>query len=173
MVDALIKAGIAAGIEPGSIGIASPFRSQVALLQAGVDALALEEGHKGVEVLTIDRCQGRDKPALIVSLVRSNADRVAGMASLFWLGCLECDVQVPRGNSAWQPVYRSLPMFFRSSGSLLRDWRRVNVALTRARSKLILIGDSQTLSEIELFGRILALAQDQGGYTLVDMLEKA
>lgn len=59
-----------------------------------------------------------------------------------------------------------------STGSLLRDWRRVNVALTRARSKLILIGDSETLCEIELFGRILALAQDQDEYTLVDVREQ-
>lgn len=30
-------------------------------------------------------------------------------------------------------------------GELLKDWRRVNVALTRARSKLVLIGSKQTL----------------------------
>lgn len=110
MVDALIKAGIAAGIEPNSIGIVSPFRSQVALLQAGVDALALEEGHKGVEVLTIDRCQGRDKTALIVSFVRSNAERVAGMS----LGCgwlvwnVMCDILV--GTVLANPFYGSLPI---------------------------------------------------------------
>lgn len=30
-------------------------------------------------------------------------------------------------------------------GELLRDWRRINVAVTRARSKLVLIGSKKTL----------------------------
>jgi DNA replication ATP-dependent helicase Dna2 len=34
-----------------------------------------------------------------------------------------------------------------SVGDLLRDWRRVNVAVTRARSKLILLGSEKTLSQ--------------------------
>jgi len=29
----------------------------------------------------------------------------------------------------------------------LQDWRRLNVAITRARSGLIIVGDSQTLSQ--------------------------
>lgn len=34
----------------------------------------------------------------------------------------------------------------RSVGELLKDWRRVNVAITRARSKLVIIGSKNTLS---------------------------
>lgn len=41
----------------------------------------------------------------------------------------------------------SLPI---QTGSLLRDWRRVNVALTRAKHKLLLIGSSSTLRHAPL-----------------------
>lgn len=61
----------------------------------------------GLEVSTIDRYQGRDKPAIILSFVRSN----------------------PEGNV----------------GRLLQDNRRLNVALTRAKAKLILVGSFSTL----------------------------
>uniref|UniRef100_A0A7S2S4F0 DNA replication ATP-dependent helicase/nuclease n=1 Tax=Mucochytrium quahogii TaxID=96639 RepID=A0A7S2S4F0_9STRA len=39
----------------------------------------------------------------------------------------------------------------RDVGGLLRDWRRINVAFTRAKSKLFVIGSSQTLESSEVF----------------------
>ncbi|KAJ1958761.1 DNA replication endonuclease-helicase Dna2 [Dispira parvispora] len=36
-------------------------------------------------------------------------------------------------------------------GELLKDWRRINVALTRARKKLILVGSIQTLESASLY----------------------
>jgi DNA replication ATP-dependent helicase Dna2 len=61
----------------------------------------------GLEISTIDRYQGRDKPAIILSFVRSN----------------------PEGKV----------------GRLVQDKPRLNVALTRAKSKLILVGSYSTL----------------------------
>ena len=61
----------------------------------------------GLEVSTIDRYQGRDKEAIIVSFVRSNKSG--------------------------------------KSGRLLDDFRRINVAVSRAKKKLILIGSQSTL----------------------------
>ncbi|KAI9482549.1 AAA domain-containing protein [Zychaea mexicana] len=43
------------------------------------------------------------------------------------------------------------------TGELLRDWRRINVAFTRAKSKIIIIGSSTTLSTTALFGIFLEL----------------
>ena len=63
---------------------------------------------KGVELSTIDRYQGRDKHAIIISFVRSNS----------------------RGKA----------------GRLLQDIRRLNVAMTRAKRKLIMIGSFSTLT---------------------------
>ena len=47
-------------------------------------------------------------------------------------------------------------------GDLLKDWRRVNVALTRARSKLIMLGSRQTLRNNGLLAKLLALVDERG-----------
>jgi len=73
----------------------------------------------GLEVSTVDKYQGRDKEAIIVSFVRSNNKGKVGR--------------------------------------LLQDIRRVNVAITRAKSKMILVGSFSTLCK--------------GSTTLKDILE--
>ncbi|KAI9794693.1 MAG: Tripartite DNA replication factor [Piccolia ochrophora] len=45
----------------------------------------------------------------------------------------------------------------RNVGDLLKDWRRVNVAFTRARTKLLVLGSKSTLKENELLGRFIDL----------------
>lgn len=72
-----------------------------------------------VEVLTVDKCQGRDKDVILLSLVRSNDEH--------------------------------------NAGNLLRDWRRLNVAITRAKKKLILIGSQKTLKTVRHFADLLNL----------------
>jgi DNA replication ATP-dependent helicase Dna2 len=44
-----------------------------------------------------------------------------------------------------------------SVGDLLQDWRRINVAFTRARSKLIIVGSRTTLSSNALLNNFVAL----------------
>lgn len=44
-------------------------------------------------------------------------------------------------------------------GELLRDWRRINVAFTRARSKLIILGSKSTLSSNELLRDFVSLME--------------
>ena len=61
----------------------------------------------GLEICTIDRYQGRDKPTIVLSFVRSNPQHKVGR--------------------------------------LLEDIRRLNVAITRAKCKLILVGSFKTL----------------------------
>ena len=72
-----------------------------------------------LEVLTVDKCQGRDKDVVLLSLVCSNSEH--------------------------------------NAGNLLKDWRRLNVAITRAKKKLILIGSQQTLRAIPHFAQLLDL----------------
>ena len=83
-----------------------------------------------LEVNTVDKYQGRDKDCIIVSMVRSNPGRNLGDL-LRWGCCLKS-----------------------------RDWRRVNVAFTRAKKKLIVIGSRATLSTSFLFREFFELADE-------------
>lgn len=46
----------------------------------------------------------------------------------------------------------------------LSDIRRMNVAMTRARKKLVVIGDSATLSQADFYADFIAYAQEVNGY---------
>jgi len=46
-------------------------------------------------------------------------------------------------------------------GDLLRDWRRINVAVTRAELKLVMFGSQSTLTASALFRQMLAVLQTQ------------
>ena len=50
----------------------------------------------------------------------------------------------------------------REAGRLLADWRRVNVAVTRARAKLVLVGSASTLAGVPLFGHLLGVMGRRG-----------
>lgn len=47
-------------------------------------------------------------------------------------------------------------------GELLKDWRRVNVALTRARTKLLVLGSKKTLEGNELLKEFVELMEHRG-----------
>ncbi|HET8734581.1 MAG TPA: AAA domain-containing protein, partial [Anaeromyxobacteraceae bacterium] len=98
---------LALGVAPGEVAVISPYDAQVQrlrqLLAAHVEA--------GLEVDTVDGFQGREKDAIVVSLVRSNDAGEVGF---------------------------------------LADVRRMNVAITRARKKLVVVGDSATVARHEL-----------------------
>ncbi|GAA5907066.1 hypothetical protein JCM8208_004503 [Rhodotorula glutinis] len=116
----LIKQSVAAlstcGVASGDIGVITLYRQQIKLLSR-----ILEPSFPGVEVLTADRSQGRDKECILVSLVRSNTGAHVG--------------------------------------DLLKDWRRVNVVLTRAKAKLVLFGSRSTLSHNALMREFLNLVE--------------
>ena len=47
-------------------------------------------------------------------------------------------------------------------GDLLKDWRRVNVALTRARTKLLILGSKSTLISNDLLSELISLMEVKG-----------
>ena len=46
----------------------------------------------------------------------------------------------------------------------LKDYRRMNVALTRAQQQLFIIGDSATLGNDEFYGKLISYIEEIGGY---------
>ncbi|KAK5683365.1 hypothetical protein LTS10_004896 [Elasticomyces elasticus] len=92
---------IEAGVKAEDIAIITPYNGQLALLSR-----MLKERFVGIELGSIDGFQGREKEAVVVSLVRSNAEREVGF---------------------------------------LGEKRRLNVAMTRPKRHLCVVGDSETV----------------------------
>lgn len=85
-------------LPPDLLGIVSPYRAQCFAIRAALRETLREEEWKVIEVETADRFQGREKEAILISLVATD----------------------------WS--------------DFVMDSRRLNVTLTRARTKLIVFG---------------------------------
>jgi superfamily I DNA and/or RNA helicase len=112
---------IDAGVASESIAVIAPYAAQVRILR---ERLSMP----GLEIDSVDGFQGREKEAVIISLVRSNPEGEIGFLS---------------------------------------DVRRMNVAMTRARRKLVIIGNSATLSTHPFFRDLLCHCETTGAYRSV------
>ncbi|KAG6615752.1 DNA2-like helicase [Phytophthora cinnamomi] len=136
VVAGLVELLVLGSMPPDEIAVISPFRSQVALIQQHLTAVAAfrraggSEWVHSVEVSTIDKYQGKDKGVILVSFVRCNEEKHVG--------------------------------------ELLTDWRRINVALTRAKQKLLLVGSQSTLGGGSALFHVLSdvVQEQQWGYKL-------
>jgi len=109
------------GLRGRDIAVIAPYAAQVRWLRQN-------SPDDQVEIDTVDGFQGREKEAVVISLVRSNSTGEIGF---------------------------------------LADARRMNVALTRARRKLIVIGDSATIGGNEFFAALLEYFESIGAYHTV------
>jgi superfamily I DNA and/or RNA helicase len=109
-----------------NIGIISPYKAQVSLLQealkTGVD---LDQISCNLSINTVDSFQGQERDIIYISLVRSNEKGEIGFLS---------------------------------------DIRRMNVAMTRARRKLVIIGDSATICSHSFYDKLLDYVNETGAY---------
>ncbi|KAG6860240.1 hypothetical protein C0995_013786 [Termitomyces sp. Mi166 len=90
------------GLLPDQIAVITPYQAQVTLLSSLLRPIYGTE----LEIGSVDGMQGREKEAVIISLVRSNDKREVGF---------------------------------------LKEKRRLNVAMTRAKRHLCVVGDSSTI----------------------------
>ncbi len=111
-----------AGLDPAEVAVISPYAAQVARLRDLAAARGLDPR---VEIDTVDAFQGREKDAVLVSTVRSNAEGHIGF---------------------------------------LADLRRMNVAITRARRHLLVVGDGATLASDGYYRAFAEHAEALGGY---------
>ncbi len=117
----LIRELMDAGVAPHQIAVIAPYAAQVRLLRGRLEIPELE-------IDTVDGFQGREKEAVLLTMVRSN----------------------DRGEIGF-----------------LADTRRTNVAMTRARRKLIVIGDSATLGTNKFYAAMLEYFEQAGAYRSV------
>ncbi len=106
------------GIAAGQIAVIAPYAAQVRLLR---NRLQIDE----LEIDTVDGFQGREKEAVVISLVRSNLESEIGFLS---------------------------------------ETRRTNVALTRAKRYLRVIGDSATLANHPFYGELVEYFELHSAY---------
>ncbi|KAH1194718.1 DNA-binding protein SMUBP-2 [Glycine max] len=69
---------VQSGVIPSDIGIITPYAAQVVLLKMLKNK---EDRLKDVEISTVDGFQGREKEAIIISMVRSNSKKEVGFLS--------------------------------------------------------------------------------------------
>lgn len=100
-----VEALVNAGVHAEDIAVVTPYNAQLSLLSHD---LGLKEMFPGIELGSVDGFQGREKEAVVVSLVRSNGEGEVGF---------------------------------------LAEKRRLNVAMTRPKRHLCVIGDSETVGK--------------------------
>ncbi len=104
-------------VPANAIAVITPYSGQVQLMQEMLPSQ--------IEIGSVDGFQGREKEAVIISLVRSNT---------------------------------------KSNVGFLAETRRMNVALTRARRKLIVIGDSATITAHPFYANLIDYFDTIGAY---------
>jgi len=128
IVQALVRCFIDCGVDEHDIGVISPFRAQVEALQFALKDIV------------------PNKPkTLSQGLMREYSNCGCDISTVDKFQGRDKDVIVlstVRGSND------------RSVGDLLRDWRRVNVALTRSRKKLIIVGSLQIMDRIPVLSKL-------------------
>ena len=128
--------------QSASFGIITPYAAQKKLLQDSVTAIMSELTNINLDpeedIGSVDSYQGSERDCIIVSMVRSPAEcpRCCGRGTIDSGRCNEC-----RGRG------------FRGAGlTFARDLRRLNVAFSRARCSLIVVGDFARLCDPSIRG---------------------
>lgn len=134
VVERHVAALVEAGVKPEDIAVITPYNAQVGLL-----AQALKEKFVGIELGSVDGFQGREKEAVVVSLVRSN-----GKGEVGFLG----ERRRLNGLLIPPPPHPFLDLG-ESGRCVMTDtffWA-VLVAMTRPKRHLCVVGDSETVSK--------------------------
>ncbi|ORY65898.1 DNA helicase [Pseudomassariella vexata] len=122
LVKQYVRKLVDAGVKPEDIAVVTPYNAQLALLAP------LKESFPGIELGSVDGFQGREKEAVIVTLVRSNSEGEVG-----FLG------EKRRLNG------KSLPYAWKPPSVAVMLMQVQTVAMTRPKRSLTIIGDSDTV----------------------------
>lgn len=117
-IEKIVTFFLKAGLEPGQIGVITPYEGQRAYVCSHMIAAGplRSASYDEIEVASVDSFQGREKDIIVLSCVRSNDHQGIGF---------------------------------------LNDPRRLNVALTRARFGLVIVGNCRVLAQDPLWNALL------------------
>jgi helicase MOV-10 len=138
----MLKAGInRRKIEQNHIGIISPYKKQC------LKIAQVCRGHKwrDIEVGTVETFQGREKPIIIVSTVKSGTDNVGFLDNF--------------------KVRKGMQLFLVGLINIFLVFQRLNVTITRAKALMIIIGNPETLKFDPYWHDLMAYCQSYGGCT--------
>ncbi|CAG7820035.1 unnamed protein product [Allacma fusca] len=130
-----VQSFVECGCKGTEIGIIAPFRGQVANVRQVVHDMG--DQYKCVEVNTVDQYQGRDKDIIICSFTKSKAINQDTLS--LKQNCFDNEIKQ----------------------SILDDIRRLNVAVTRAKKKLVMIGNRLTLQQFTPFQRLFQILESE------------
>ena len=85
LIAELVEQLIQSGIKPKDIGILAPFRAQVRLIKAALEARITDEKTvKKIFVDTVERIQGQERDVVLISLTTSDLKMAAEKAEFFF-----------------------------------------------------------------------------------------
>lgn len=139
------------GIKGREIGVIAPYRAQVETLKCYVNRWKgnkpeMEEMSE-VEVNTVDQYQGRDKNVSF-SLNFPDFSQILFNFSDF---SLKFQFQIIIYSCTHGKSKESTEELRKPTGEILEDRRRLTVAITRSKHKLIMIGDVESLNKYSPF----------------------
>ena len=123
-----------------TLGIIVPYRNQISAIRSQIEA-ECRRRHisgsplEGVSIDTVERYQGSQRESIIYGFTVMHR---------------------------WQLAFLTGNVFTDEAGNVVD--RKLNVAMTRARSKLILVGNAELLERIVTFRRLIDDVKRMGGY---------
>lgn len=138
----LVRAFAVCGVNIGeAVGVVTPFRAQIKAISTALKNRVSGSSSSSdpvCEVSTVDRYQGRDKEIVLFSTSTTGGKMAQALAT--------------SDDGA------------RRVGEILTDWRRLNVAVSRARSKLVIVGSTSSLkaSQAPALVDLVALLEKRG-----------
>ncbi|KAG6507486.1 hypothetical protein ZIOFF_032834 [Zingiber officinale] len=147
-VEKIVTTFLRSGVIPSQIGVITPYEGQRAYIvnYMSRNGALRQQLYKEIEVASVDSFQGREKDYIILSCVRSN-EHQACLFLLFInglsLSIITCFIE-------------TVDKFPSDYGiGFLNDPRRLNVALTRARYGIVILGNPKVLSKQPLWNGLL------------------
>lgn len=133
-----VQALLSLGVDASDIGVTSPYSQQVRMLQNAIKLLSKRKTMPALK--SVVKMHGPEFDPMDLDQLLVAATRVAVMTIDKFQGQDKASMVISLVRSNMQG----------HTGTLLSDSRRINVALTRAKHKLVIIGNSDTLCNVKM-----------------------